>query len=102
MGGTTQLVTITINGANDTAIITGPVTGTAAEAGVANGTPGTRQRRAISTQPTSTIPTTPGNQTARCYGRQRLQHHTVTASGLWTYTPDNSNPAVQALNVGQR
>ena len=40
--GTAQLVTITINGANDAAVITGPVTGTVLEAGgVNNGTPGT-------------------------------------------------------------
>ena len=40
--GTAQLVTITINGANDAAVITGTATGTVIEAGgVANGTPGT-------------------------------------------------------------
>ena len=40
--GTAQLVTITINGANDAAVISGPATGTVIEAGgVANGTPGT-------------------------------------------------------------
>ena len=39
--GTAQLVTITINGANDAAVITGDATGTVTEAGgVANGTPG--------------------------------------------------------------
>ena len=40
--GTAQLVTITINGANDAAVITGTATGVVTEAGgVANGTPGT-------------------------------------------------------------
>ena len=40
--GTQQLVTITINGANDAAVITGPVTGTVLEAGeVNNSNPGT-------------------------------------------------------------
>src|SRR5258705_12348906 len=40
--GTAQLVTITINGTNDAAVISGTATGTVAEAGgVANGTPGT-------------------------------------------------------------
>ena len=40
--GTSQVVTITIDGANDAAVITGPATGTVVEAGgVANGTPGT-------------------------------------------------------------
>ena len=40
--GTSQLVTITIHGANDAAVITGPATGAVTEAGgVANGTAGT-------------------------------------------------------------
>ena len=40
--GTAQLVTITINGANDAAVISGDATGAVTEAGgVANGTPGT-------------------------------------------------------------
>ena len=40
--GTAQVVTITINGANDAAVITGDNTGSVTEAGgVANGTPGT-------------------------------------------------------------
>ena len=40
--GTAQLVTITINGANDAAVISGDITGTVTEAGgVNNGTPGT-------------------------------------------------------------
>ena len=28
--------------------------------------------------------------------------YTLTAAGVWTYTLDNSNAAVQALNVGRR
>ena len=40
--GTAQLVTITINGANDAAVITGTATGTVVEAGgVGSGIPGT-------------------------------------------------------------
>ena len=39
--GTSQVVTITINGANDAAVISGDFTGTVVEAGgVDNGTPG--------------------------------------------------------------
>ena len=102
VGGTEQLVTITINGANDAADVTGPVTGTVVEAGeLNNSNPGT---------PTATgdlsssdldnpndawtpVGTTPG---ANGYGS-----YTLTAAGLWIYTLDNSNAAVQALNVGQ-
>src|SRR5437588_12953634 len=40
--GTTQVVAITINGANDAATISGTITGAVTEAGgVSNGTPGT-------------------------------------------------------------
>ena len=40
--GTSQLVTFTINGTNDAAVISGTITGSVTEAGgVANGTPGT-------------------------------------------------------------
>ena len=34
-------------------------------------------------------------------GDSGFSSYTVTAAGVWTYTLDNSNPAVQALNVGQ-
>ena len=102
VGGTEQLVTITINGADDAADVTGPVTGTVVEAGeLNNSNPGT---------PTATgdlsssdldnpndawtpVGTTPG---ANGYGS-----YTLTAAGLWIYTLDNSNAAVQALNVGR-
>ena len=39
--GTAQLVTITIHGANDAAVISGSPTGSVTEAGVSHGTPGT-------------------------------------------------------------
>ena len=97
------MVTITINGANDAAVISGVASGSVIEAGgVANGTPG--------------VPTATGNlnstdvdnpddawnavvtplPTANDFGT-----YTLTAAGIWTYTLDNSNAAVQALNVGQ-
>ena len=92
-------MTITINGADDAAVISGETTGTVVEAGgVANGTPG--------------IPTDTGDldadvddpdaweevsfPTASTYGT-----YTLTAAGVWTYTLDNSNAAVQALNAGE-
>ena len=104
VGGTAQLVTITIDGANDAAVITGPVTGTVTEAGgVANGTPG------IATATgdlNSTDVDNPGDLwqpvSALLRGASGYGSYTVTAAGLWTYTLDNSNAAVQALNVGGR
>ncbi len=100
---TAQLVTITINGTNDAAVITGPVTGTVLEAGgINNGTPG--------------IPTATGdlNSTdvdnpndawmvvsAPTASTDGFGSYTLTASGVWLYTLNNNNATVQALNVGQ-
>ena len=103
MDGSTQLITITIHGANDAAVITGPVTGTVTEAGgVANGTPGTPTATGDLTSTDVDNPNDawePDGTLLR--GDSGFSTYTVTAAGVWTYTLDNSNPAVQALNVGQ-
>ncbi len=101
--GTPQLVTITIHGTDDEAVISGDFAGTVLEAGgVANGIPG--------------IPTATGDLDAAVVGNPSedwtpvgtprpgdngFGSYTLTVSGVWLYTLDNSNPAVQALNVGQ-
>ena len=101
--GTQQMVTITINGTNDAAVISGTVSGSVTEAGgVANGTPGT---------PTATgdLNSTDVDNTTDAWepvgtslrGDSGFSTYTLTAAGVWTYTLDDSNPAVQALNVGQ-
>ena len=95
------MVTVTIHAQNDAATITGDTTGNVTEAGgVNNGTPG--------------MPTATGNLDAD----RRRQHRTtpgrrwrpaprpptatapiaLTAAGVWTYTLDDDNAAVQALN----
>src|SRR4029077_4178536 len=98
--GTAQLITLTITGANDAAVITGDISGAVVEAGaVGSGTPGSP----IATGDlTSTEVDNPpdewiavGAATASGFG-----NYTLTAGGAWTYTLDNSNPTVQALNVG--
>ena len=97
-----QVVTITIHGANDAAIISGATTGSVIEAGgVDNATHGT---------PTATGTLTDtdvdnASNTFTAVGRQRRATagygtFTMTAAGTWTYTLDNSNSAVQALNAG--
>ncbi len=81
-------------------MITGTSTGTVVEAGgVANGTPGT---------PTATgdLLATDVDNTADAFqavaaGAATTNHYGtygVTASGVWTYTLDDTNAAVQALN----
>ena len=72
--GTAQMVTITINGANDAAIITGTVTGEVIEAGGLQRHPARRPRPARSPSPTSTIRPIPSRRSAR---RPRAQAATA-------------------------
>src|SRR6185436_3746659 len=101
--GTAQLVTITINGANDAAVITGTATGAVTEAsGVNNGTPGTPTATGDLSSTDVDNPndawTAVSSPAASASG---FGSFTLTADGIWTYTLDNSNAEVQALNVGQ-
>ncbi len=96
--GTPHVVTITINGANDAAIISGTTTGSVTEIrGVVNATPGTQT--ATGTLADTDLDNPPNTFTAVSlpggYGT-----FTMTAAGVWTYTLDDTNSAVQALNVG--
>ena len=100
--GTAQVVTITINGTNDAAVITGTSSGTVVEAGgVANAIAGTPTA-------TGTLTDTDVDNTANTFqavaapaASQRLRHLHGRCVGHWTYTLDNSNATVQALNVGE-
>ncbi len=100
--GTAQLVTVTINGANDAAVITGDTTGTVTEAGgVANGTPGTSfavgdlGAADVDNPSDSWTEIETPTLSANGYGT-----FTIDAAGLWVYILDDDNAAVQALNVG--
>ena len=101
--GTSQVVTITITGANDAPVISGTTSGTVTEAGgVNNGTPGT---------PTATGDLSSADVDNPADGWQAVAagaasvsgygSYALTAGGAWTYTLNNANAAVQALNVGQ-
>ncbi|MCP3402320.1 VCBS domain-containing protein [Bradyrhizobium sp. CCGB20] len=98
--GTAQVVTITINGSNDAAVICGTTTGWVLEAGcVANGKPGKPTATGTLTDadpddPSNTFtPVSTPKTSAGGFGT-----FTMTALGTWTYTLDNNNSAVQALN----
>ncbi|WP_095824823.1 VCBS domain-containing protein [Mesorhizobium sp. WSM3882] len=99
--GTSQVIDLTINGANDAAAITGTATGTVVEAGSSNGggTP-TATGDLLSTDVDNTTDSfqavNSATTSALGYGT-----FTVTAAGVWTYTLDNSNPTVNALADGQ-
>ena len=99
--GTSQVVSITIQGTDDAAVVSGDFAGTVLEAGgIANGTPG--------------IPTATGDLDAADVdnppdwapvgtatpGDNGYGSYTLTAAGIWTYTFDDNNATVQALNVG--
>ena len=100
--GTAQVVTVTINGSNDAAIISGTTTGSVVEIrGVVNATPGTQTATGTLTDtdldnPPNTF-TAVSSPTASAGGYGTF---TMTAAGVWTYTLDDTNSAVQALNVG--
>ena len=96
--GTAQVVTITIAAQNDAAVITGDITGTVTEAGgVNNGTPGSPPHRRSQfgrrRQSGDSWQAVPAGATTNGYGSYALD-----ATGAWTYTLDNSNATVQALN----
>ncbi|MFO1079062.1 MAG: VCBS domain-containing protein [Reyranellaceae bacterium] len=95
---TAQQIQITINGANDTAIVTGTTTGTVTEAGgVANGLAGTPvatgqlQVSDVDSPATFQAPT----DVATSFGR-----FSITFQGAWTYRLSNGNPQVDALPAG--
>jgi VCBS repeat-containing protein len=97
-----QTFTIAINGVNDAAIISGATSGTVIEAsGIANtarGTPsatGTLTSADVDNTPDTFTAVSAPTASARGFGT-----FTMTANGVWAYTIDQANGAVQALNVG--
>ncbi|MEZ0330434.1 MAG: beta strand repeat-containing protein, partial [Methylophilaceae bacterium] len=97
-GTATQVITVTIAGTNDAAIISGTSTGSVTEAGgVANGTLGTPT--ATGTLTSTDVDGTANSFTPVAAGSSTYGTYTMTAGGVWTYTLNNSNAAVQALNV---
>ncbi|WP_080751899.1 VCBS domain-containing protein [Bradyrhizobium japonicum] len=98
IGGTPQLITITINGSNDAAIISGATTGTVMEAACWKpGTPIATGKLAdadVDNTPDSFTPVTEPRTSDHGYGCFRM-----TADGVWSYTLDNTNCVVQALNA---
>jgi len=99
--GTPQVVTITIDGTNDAAIISGTTTGSVTESscekyGNATATGTLTDTDVDNPSNTFTAVCTPTPSTGG-YGT-----FTITAAGTWTYALNNANSAVQALNVGDK
>jgi VCBS repeat-containing protein len=93
--GTPQVVTVTITGANDTAVISGTTTGVLTEDATPNTTSGTLTVTDVDTgQAVFQTPTS----LAGTYGTYTLD----TSTGAWGYTLDNTKTSVQALVAGQQ
>jgi VCBS repeat-containing protein len=94
------VVTVTINGTNDAAVISGTTTGSVTEDGGTKCDPPSANGTLTATD----VDNAPGFTAVNCptasdggYGT-----FTMTADGVWTYTLDDANCAVQALNVGDK
>ena len=97
--GTAQIITVTIAGSNDAAVISGTNTGNAIEAGGAlnatTGTPtATGTLSAADVDSATTFTAVASAISANGYGT-----YAMTTAGVWTYTLINTNSAVQALNA---
>jgi VCBS repeat-containing protein len=92
--GTTKVITVTIHGTNDAAVITaGGNTGSVTEDSASNPIQGDVNNTDVDNDADLWTATTISGQNH--YGAL-----TMDASGKWTYTLDNGNAAVDALNVG--
>ncbi|QLI82681.1 hypothetical protein HZU75_14735 [Chitinibacter fontanus] len=90
--GTAHAITVTINGSNDAAVIGGVSTGRVAEDANAK----IQGQLTISDADLGEAAFQTQSNTHGLYGLLSLDSH-----GLWSYTLDNANSAVQALRSGQ-
>ncbi|WP_175130060.1 VCBS domain-containing protein, partial [Achromobacter piechaudii] len=94
-GGTAQqVITVTVNGANDAPTISGSTTGAVTEDGT-QVISGELTKSDVDTNDTHTWSV--NNDGKGTYGQ-----FSVDANGKWTYTLDNANANVQALAAGQK
>lgn len=103
IGGTPQVVMVTIQGADDPAVISGDTHGRVVEAGgVHNSAQGVPTACGLLT---ATDVDGPSNAFDPVKCPEPSDHgygsFTMTADGHWTFALDNGNCAVQALNAGQ-
>ena len=93
--GSTQVVTVTINGAEDAAVIGGTAVGTVAEDGTLTAT----DTLTITDADTSDNPIS-FNNLAATLGDNGYGNFEITGN-TWTFTLNNGHAAVQALDVGE-
>ncbi|HRL95118.1 MAG TPA: VCBS domain-containing protein, partial [Pseudomonas sp.] len=88
-----QPVTITITGSNDAAVIAGTTSGAVIEDSPSNTVSGTLTAIDVDNSNNVFQAISPPTASQNGYGT-----FTITAGGVWTYSLDNSNPVVNALN----
>ena len=93
-GSATQNIVVTINGTNDSAIISGTTAGAVTEDAAVNTASGTLTVNDVDSG--EALLQTPSSLSGT-YGSFALD----TATGVWTYTLDNTKVATQALTEGQ-
>jgi VCBS repeat-containing protein len=99
--GTLQVITVTMHGTNDAAVIAGQSTGVVevADDGPGSGTltySGTLTDTDVDNLPNTFTVAAAGSATDHGYGTYEM-----TAGGVWTYTLNNSNPTVRGLDENQ-
>ncbi|MBB1624923.1 hypothetical protein A9974_06695 [Achromobacter sp. UMC71] len=94
-GKATQVITVTVTGANDAPTITGTTTGGIQEDGPDATVSGQLTQHDVDTNDTHTW--TVSNDGKGTYGS-----FTVDGTGKWTYTLDNGSDKVQALKEGEK
>ena len=95
LDGTTQIITVTINGTNDVAIIGGVSTGVVTEdSSVVSGNLQTGGKLTITDADQGQSTFTPQANTPATYGS-----FTLDAQGNWTYRADNSQTDIQQLGA---
>ena len=88
-----KTVTITITGTNDAAVIGGDTSGTVVEDATTTTATGTLTSTDVDNTANAFQAVESATASANGYGT-----YTVTAGGVWTYTLDNTNATVNALN----
>jgi len=97
--GTAKVVTVTINGSNDAAVITGTSSGIVTEAGGNTVGIATATGDLLATDVDNSLDTFQA-VSALALSASGYGHYTVTTAGQWEYILDNSNAIVNALNTG--
>src|SRR5262249_37224238 len=99
LASASQTFTVDINGTDDAAVVFGLATGSVVEAAA-----GAHGVASASGTLTDTDVDDPANTFTAVSSPHASDHgygsFTMTADGHWTYTLDDGNPAVQALNAG--